>query len=132
VFLSEVMCGVGDAYLGPCMQFGAVGSFVFFLLRDCSVGVVGWGFCFGDKGVLATVRWFCLGRRGWGAWVISGIWLRVGSGGDWYEGTILVELGFLRRPIIVTPLRTSNLPSLSLTCRQEYLNFIFFSLSLSK
>ena len=84
--------------------------------------------------LLPYVGYF-LGRRGWGAWVISGIWLRVGSWGggeQWYEGTILVELGLLRRPIIVTPLRTSNLPSLSLTCRQEYLNFILFSLSLSK
>ena len=115
ILLSEVMGGVGDVYLGPYMQFGAVGSFLFFLLRDCSVGVVGWGFCFGGKGVPATVRWFFLGRRGWGAWVMSGIWLRVGSGGGGGGGhlyEILVELGLLRRPIIVTPLLTSNLPSL--------------------
>jgi len=99
------------------------------------VGVVGWGFCFGDKGVLATVRWVFpraerVGSMGDFRDLASG-WQLGGGGEQWYEGTILVELGLLRRPIIVTPLRTSNLPSL-LTCRQEYSNFIFFSLSLSK
>jgi len=78
------------------------------------VGVVGWGFRFGDKGVLATVRWVFPRAERVGSMgdfrdlALGWQW----GGGHWYEGTILVELGLLRRPIIVTPLLTSNLPSL--------------------
>ena len=81
VLLSEVIGDVGDVYLGPYMQFGAVGSFVFFWFEIVVWELLDGDFVSGIREFLLQYVGYFLGRRGWGAWVISGIWLWVGSGG---------------------------------------------------
>jgi len=71
------------------------------------------------------------GWMGWGGWVVLEIWLQASNGRHWDVGMAFVELCHWGKPITVIPLLTSNFASL-LTGSQKWLNFVSFSLPISK